>query len=181
MNNLDSQSACPCDSSQKFINCCGPYISGEKAAPTAEALMRSRYSAYVVGNIDYIKKTLAPESQGDFDTVAAKKWARESTWKGLKILKVDKGSSADKTGTVEFVVTYTNNKVTLEHHEISTFRKNEKGEWLFLEGEAHTHKEGEGHDHHVKPQTIVRESPKVGRNDPCPCGSGKKFKKCCGA
>ena len=67
--------------------------------------------------------------------------------------------------------------------EIQIVRKNDRGEWRFVEGDSHTHRGGEGHHHHHdEPRaTVVRESPKVGRNDPCPCGSGKKYKKCCGA
>ncbi|MGE0764675.1 MAG: SEC-C metal-binding domain-containing protein, partial [Bdellovibrionales bacterium] len=70
----------------------------------------------------------------------------------------------------------------IEHHEVSEFRKTQHGQWLFVSGDAHTHKGGEGHHHHhEKQQTIQRETPKIGRNDPCHCGSGKKFKKCHGA
>lgn len=173
---------CPCGLTESYEKCCGPFISGELSAPTAEKLMRSRYTAYTQGQIDYIKKTLAPESSKDFDVAAAKKWAAESEWKGLKILKVDKGQGDDKKGVVEFVATYTQDGVTLDHHEVATFRKNDKGQWLFVDGDAHTHKEGEDHHHHHhhhRQETIVRESPKIGRNDPCSCGSGKKYKKCC--
>jgi SEC-C motif-containing protein len=67
----------------------------------------------------------------------------------------------------------------LDHHEVSSFRKSDSGQWYFVEGDSHTHAEGEGHHH--KPQTVQREGPKIGRNDPCVCGSGKKYKKCCGS
>jgi SEC-C motif-containing protein len=167
-----------------FSDCCEPYIKGESLPPTAEALMRSRYSAYTVANIDYIKKTLAPESLKGFDAKASKQWALQSTWKGLKIISTKNGGAGDKKGTVEFIATYSTGEETLDHHEVSHFRKTEKGQWLFVDGHSHTHKEGEDHHHeheHSKIQTVVREAPKVGRNDPCTCGSGKKFKKCCGA
>ena len=141
--------------------------------------MRSRYSAYACADIDYIKNTLAPESKSDFDIATTKKWAQEAKWKGLKIISTEKGQVSDKKGTVEFTATYEQDGETLDHHEVSQFRRNDAGKWLFVDGDAHTHKEGEDH-HHNKPQTVVRQSPKVGRNDPCSCGSGKKFKKCCG-
>ena len=56
----------------------------------------------------------------------------------------------------------------------------ENDTWYFVDGESHTHKEGEGHHAHQKPQPVVRDQPKIGRNDPCNCGSGKKYKKCHG-
>ena len=126
-----------------------------------------------------LKNTLAPESRSDFDVAATKKWAEQSKWKGLKILSTEKGKETDKKGTVEFTATYEQDGETLEHHETSQFRKNDRGQWLFIDGDSHTHKAGESH-HHAKQQTVQREAPKIGRNDPCHCGSGKKFKKCCG-
>ena len=171
---------CPCGSGQDFIQCCEPYLTGIASPPTAEALMRSRYTAYTKADIDYLKKTLAPSSRHDFDPVSTKKWAINARWKGLRILSVDKGTENDKKGTVEFLATYEQDGEGLEHHEVSNFVKSE-GQWYFVDGEGHSHKEGEGHHHHhPKPQTVVREGPKVGRNDPCPCGSGKKYKKCHG-
>jgi SEC-C motif-containing protein len=172
---------CPCQSGQLFSNCCEPFLKGVAQPSTAEKLMRSRYTAFTLCDVGYIKKTLAPEAQRDFDPAATKKWASDAEWKGLKIISTDKGTEADKKGTVEFVATYKLNDEVLDHHEVSKFRKTDGGQWLFVDGEAHTHKEGEEHHHHHKPQTVVREEPKVGRNDPCPCGSGKKYKKCCGA
>lgn len=173
--------SCPCGTSDSFEICCKPFLDGATHAPTAEKLMRSRYAAFTCGNVDYIKKTLAPESQKDFDMKSTRDWVKEATWKGLKILSTKGGSPTDKKGTVEFIVTYSQKGDTLEHHEVSQFRKTESGTWLFVDGESHTHKEGEDHHHHHKPQTVVREAPKIGRNEPCPCLSGKKYKKCCGA
>ena len=173
---------CPCGSQQDFEQCCEPYIKGLKQPQTAEVLMRSRYTAYASKDMAYIKRTLAQESIAAYDPVAAKEWADKAEFKSLRILSTEKGGASDKSGTVEFVATFTEGGETLEHHEVSQFKKNGKGEWRFVDGDSHTHKEGEGHHHHhdAQPATIVREGPKVGRNDPCPCGSGKKFKKCHG-
>ncbi|MGE3974559.1 MAG: YchJ family protein [Bdellovibrionales bacterium] len=172
---------CPCGTNKNFDDCCGPYLSGEKIPETAEALMRSRYTAFTRADLVYIEKTLAPESREDFDIEANKEWAEKATWKKLNVLKTEKGTATDKKGTVEFVATYSQDGQGIDHHEVAHFRKNDRGEWLFCESHSHTHKEGEGHHHHhEKPATVVREAPKVGRNDPCICGSGKKFKKCCG-
>lgn len=165
---------CPCGSQQDYSQCCEPYILGRKNAPTPEALMRSRYSAYVKVEATYLKDTLAPESRGDFKESDVREWATKSQWLGLEILKAE-------GNTVEFVAKYKAQGKVLEHHEVSTF-KQAGGKWFFVDGESHVHEEGKGHEHHAprEPQKpIVRETPKLGRNDPCSCGSGKKFKKCC--
>lgn len=171
---------CPCGTENQFENCCEPYLKGSKMPETAEKLMRSRYSAFVKGNIEYLKTTLAPESRTDFDVAATRKWAEQAEWKGLKIMSTTLGTENDNKGTVEFVATYATEGEALDHHEVSQFRKSDSGQWFFVDGDSHTHPEGETHHHHEKPQTVVREGPKIGRNDPCHCGSGKKFKKCHG-
>jgi SEC-C motif-containing protein len=174
--------SCPCGSKKTFEACCAPFLNGEQKPETAEALMRSRYTAYTRADIGYLKRTLAKESQRDFDEKSTKQWAAQSEWLGLKVLSTQKGSAEDKTGVVEFVATFKQNGETVEHHEVSKFKKNSEGEWRFVDGDSHVHKEGDGHHHHHHAtEPIVRESPKIGRNDPCPCGSGKKYKKCHGA
>ena len=174
-------SLCHCQSNKNFSDCCEVFLQRKSRPATAEQLMRSRYSAFVVADIEYLKETLAPESKADFDMEEAREWARNAQWKGLQILKTEKGGPADRTGTVEFVATYVYQDESLDHHETSQFRKTEAGQWLFVEGDGHTHPAGETHHHHAKPQTHVREEPKLGRNEPCVCGSGKKYKKCCGS
>lgn len=172
---------CHCGSQKSLEACCKPLIMGQAKPKSAEELMRSRYTAFVLCDIGYIKRTTAPEMRKGFDETGTKKWAETADWKGLEILKTEKGGPEDKKGVVEFQVTYGEKGKVLEHHEVSEFRKDGE-DWFFVDGEAHTHEEGQGHQHHhhPKPQTVVREAPKIGRNDPCTCGSGKKFKKCCG-
>ncbi len=160
-------SKCPCGSDLAYDSCCQPLIKGEAFAKTAEQLMRSRYSAYVNTEIDYISNTTDPERMADFDAASAKDWAENSEWHGLEIVAAEKGGENDDFGKVEFIVNYTQNGVKNRHHELSDFRKIDD-KWFFMDGEA------------VAPQPVVRDTPKVGRNEPCPCGSGKKFKKCCG-
>ena len=172
---------CPCGSNNKFELCCEPFLKGTVRPETAEQLMRSRYTAYTKADIYYIVKTLAPEARKDFDKKDAQQWATKSKWKGLKILSTEKGGPNDTDGTVEFVATYSMNGEGVDHHEVSTFRREKDGQWLFVDGHSHTHPEGEGHHHHAPIETHRRDQPKIGRNDPCPCGSGKKYKKCCGA
>ncbi|MGE3610079.1 MAG: YchJ family protein [Bacteriovoracaceae bacterium] len=167
-------SECPCrvleESRPSLEQCCGPFLAGKKSAPTAEALMRSRYSAYVLKNIDYVDSTQIVVENETFDKEEALKWADSSEWKGLEIRKTTKGQENDNTGTVEFVAHYKDKAsgTELHHHENSLFQKKD-GEWKFKEG------------HILGAQPVKRLEPKIGRNDPCSCGSGKKFKKCCGA
>ena len=157
---------CPCGSGRDYSACCGQYIGGKAKAPTAEALMRSRYSAYVEHAIDYIINTCEHRGKDDIDYKSTRDWSEQSTWLGLKIISVEKGGLADNDGVVEFEATYEKDGLKDVHHETAKFKK-EGGEWLYIEGR-------------ISPRTIVRTSPKVGRNDPCPCGSGKKYKQCCG-
>ena len=60
-------SNCPCGSGRTLDQCCGPYLDGTAKAPTPEALMRSRYSAFVTVNVDHLERTLLPETRGDFN------------------------------------------------------------------------------------------------------------------
>jgi len=168
---------CPCGSDGDFEKCCSPFLAGHELPDTAEKLMRSRYTAYTQADIEYIKKTMTAEARKDFDPVETRKWAEESKWKGLKIIDTKLGGPSDKAGMVEFTATYEKDGVGIDHHEVSQFRKTDEGQWLFVDGDAHTHKEGEGH--HESPKSVVRDRPKIGRNEPCPCGSSKKYKKCC--
>jgi SEC-C motif domain protein len=170
---------CPCGNETTFEKCCGPFLAGETYPETAEALMRSRYTAFVRADLDYIEKTMAPEAKDDFDREQTRRWAHESKWKGLKIVDTEDGGPNDKKGMVEFIATYELEGEGTDHHEVALFRRDKKGHWVFVGGEAHTHKEGEGHHHEATHEPVLRSEPKVGRNDPCPCGSGKKFKKCC--
>ena len=140
--------------------------------------MRSRYTAYTRGDIDYIANTLAAENRAAFDRAAAKAWATQSKWLGLRILSVESGGPADREGVVEFVATYRLGGERIEHHEVSQFRRGERGAWRFVSGDTGARLIDQ-RPHGSAPQA-VRSAAKVGRNDPCPCGSGKKYKKCCG-
>ncbi|GHT77848.1 UPF0225 protein [Spirochaetia bacterium] len=158
---------CPCGSGRPYAECCEPYITGAQNPPTAEALMRSRYSAYAEHAIDYIIDTCVRDKEKqEIDRKSTQDWSEKSEWLGLKILAVTKGAAADTEGTVEFEAAYTRNGLRDTHHETARFKKID-GRWLYSDGE-------------VAPVTIVRSGPKIGRNDPCPCGSGKKYKHCCG-
>jgi len=158
--------ACPCGSGKEHVKCCTPYISGKKPAPTAEALMRSRYSAYVFKEIDYLSETLAPEALEGHDDSSVREWAESAEWLGLEINDTWAGGEKDDSGIVEFSANYAIDGEAQTHRERSQFKRID-GNWRYLDGDM------------VSPPPIKKE-PKVGRNEPCPCGSGKKYKKCCG-
>ena len=177
---------CPCGSGRAYDECCGRYISGTNAAPTAEALMRSRYTAFTRGEYAYIGKTFSPQSDAEAHAKGAEDWAKSGTFKKLKVIGTHQGGAGDTSGIVEFVATYTQDGVNWDHHETSHFEKDDDGQWYYVGGDGHRHREGEAHHHHHHHHdhgghTVRREGPKVGRNDPCPCGSGKKYKKCHGS
>ena len=157
--------ACPCGTTKNYADCCEPFIKGTKKAPTAEALMRSRYTAFAVGELDHVERSHHVSTKKELEMESVRSWALSSEWLGLEIRETDKGQAKDTTGKVEFKCTFIFNGAEQTHHELSTFQK-EGDEWFFVDGV-------------MKNNTIVRSEPKVGRNDPCPCGSGKKAKKCC--
>jgi SEC-C motif domain protein len=157
---------CPCGSNLNYDECCLPLIKGDRTALTAEQLMRSRYSAYAMKEIGYLRASLHPDHRSDFDEKTTRAWAESSEWHKLEILETVGGGAEDSEGTVEFIATFTEKGLNREHREVSTFKK-ETGTWYLVKGEVQP------------PKPVVRATPKTGRNDPCPCGSGKKFKKCC--
>lgn len=157
---------CPCGSGRNYSDCCEPYILGKADVPTAEALMRSRYSAYVVHAIDYIVDTCIKDDEHGIDVKQTRDWSEKSEWLGLKIINTEKGTTSDSEGTVEFTAEYKTGGLKDIHHEIALFKKI-NGMWFYDTGK-------------IVPKTIVRDNPKIGRNEPCPCGSGKKYKHCCG-
>ena len=155
---MNGMTPCPCGSGTAYGACCGPLHDGAPAA-TAEALMRSRYTAYVRGAIDYLVET----HDGEVDRAGIETWARESRWLGLEIVAVERGGERDDEGMVEFIARGQSRGQPFAHHERSRFRR-VAGRWRYLDGT----------------QPPARAQAKPGRNDPCPCGSGKKYKRCHG-
>ena len=129
--------------------------------------MRSRFSAFVRGDLDYIESTHAKEVRDDFNRSAAEHTAKSVEWVNLEIRDTADGSEDDDTGTVEFAARFKKDGELQVHHEQSNFRR-EEGRWVYVDGK-------------MNPKGTPRRVEKVGRNEPCPCGSGKKYKKCCGA
>jgi len=129
--------------------------------------MRSRYSAYARGEVAYVLETILPAERANHDEAAIRQWSNESEWLGLEILESGADDAEDES-SVAFVARYRNAAgETIAHHEKSRFVRVD-GRWYFEDGVP------------LDARTIVREAPKIGRNDPCPCESGRKFKKCCG-
>ncbi|MEF2144079.1 MAG: YchJ family protein [Desulfovibrionaceae bacterium] len=157
---------CPCNSWKTYDECCGPILAGEITAPTAEALMRSRYTAYAVKNVEYLRDTLTEDQREGFDMEGAMNWAESAEWLGLEILDTEDGGENSAEGFVDFIARYVQGGAKQAHRETARFRK-EDGKWLYVDGD-------------VRGEPQKRATPKIGRNDPCHCGSGKKFKKCCG-
>jgi len=155
---------CFCGSGKSFTACCEPYITGQVLPPTSEACLRSRYSAYVLCNTDYILSTIHPDERPKYDRKGIEKWSKNSQWISLQVIS---SQDTEDTGHIEFIATFKESFITKKHHEKSEFSKIE-GKWYFKNGNV------------VPVATYVRETKLPGRNDLCSCGSGKKFKKCCG-
>ncbi len=158
---------CLCGSGSEQADCCERFLSGAEKPATAEALMRSRYTAFASANIDYLVKTSTPHALEDFNPKQAAHDAKQVQWLGLDIIETQAGGPADTEGFVTFAFHYNLSGQKQTQHEKSRFVKVD-GAWLYDESL-------------LDPKSEPVHVNKTGRNDPCPCGSGKKYKKCCGA
>lgn len=157
---------CPCGSPKTLAECCQPIIQGARNAKTAEDLLRARYTAFTLGAVPFILSSHHSKTRKDVNEEEITDWSKNSEWLGLKILQKEAGNEKDTQGTIIFSADYIAEGKKHEHAEKSLFEK-EDGQWRFLDAQR------------VQIGTYRRAEPKVGRNDPCICGSGKKFKKCC--
>lgn len=155
---------CPCGSPTPYEACCGVYHQGSKKPLTAIALMKSRYAAYAKKEINYLLQTTHPGLDTVYEDLEA--WANSTTWTRLEILTSSDGLAHQSNGRIEFKAYYLDQATkTHQHHEKSEFSKID-GQWYYSSGE-------------INPETQPETKHTIGRNDPCPCGSGKKHKKCC--
>jgi SEC-C motif-containing protein len=118
--------ACPCGSGAAYSRCCRPFHTGQSDAPTAEALMRSRYSAFVKRLPEYLLATWDPADRPvrlDLDP--------DVRWAGLHIVATSAGGPEDDSGTVEFVGSYRSPNGPGELHEVSSFRRS-GAHWIYL-------------------------------------------------
>lgn len=157
---------CYCGSGKQFEDCCQKIISGEKKAETPEELMRARYSAHAAHSLDFLVESVHPKHRKGVSVEELETWSPHVEWTGLEIHSTSIEEDGEE-GYVSFTAKFSVNDMEQEMKEDSVFRKY-KGEWTYVDGVV----EGE--------EPYVREEPRVGRNDPCPCQSGKKYKKCCG-
>jgi SEC-C motif-containing protein len=154
--------ACPCGSGKNFENCCEPIIALRQPAPSAEQLMRARFTAHVAGAQEFLHRSVLETANKPF--VAQPDGG--SPWTRLVIHSQEAGKVPDMA-TVDFTAYYVaEGGVELAHDEKGEFKKHGDG-WIYVRALR------------LGPAP-VRAAHKVGRNDPCPCGSGKKYKHCCG-
>lgn len=149
---------CPCGSQRNYTGCCGMYLDSTHVPISPEALMRSRYTAYSLANIEYIKKTMRGKPLCGFDEVEAMRWAKRVVWIGLRVINTS--FKCEDIGYVEFIAQFMEGEQIRTIHETSEFHC-EQGAWFYIDGVQ-------------QPTNNIT----VSRNMPCPCGSQKKYKNC---
>lgn len=122
------QEGCPCGSGLPYVECCGPIVERFELAITAEALMRSRYSAFSRGNNDYLLYSWHP---GTRPPVAVTRGDR--SWTKLEVIAVRGGGAEDLEGTVEFAAHYVEDLKFHVIHEVSRFER-WNGRWVYRDG-----------------------------------------------
>ncbi len=142
---------CICGLDKEYDKCCGAIIKELRVVSSPEELMRSRYSAYVNADARYLLLSCVKENQYEEDIELIEDFSSQVDWLKLDVLKVDRN-------TVEFKAYYRDKEQIQVLHEKSNFVL-EDGVWKYKDGELH--------------------KSKIERNESCPCGSGKKYKKCC--
>ncbi|MDQ8208295.1 YchJ family metal-binding protein [Coraliomargarita sp. SDUM461003] len=124
---------CPCASGLEYEGCCQAYHTRPGTAPTAEALMRSRYAAYVLGEIDYLLATTHPTERQPDLAAGYRSTAESIQWMGLEVVSTFQGGKNDKIGKVEFKASYVQAGQRAIHHEKSRFKRH-AGQWYYLDG-----------------------------------------------
>ena len=122
---------CPCGSGIIEAACCGMFIDGVPA-PTALALMRSRYTAFVRGAVDYLMDTHDASTRKSANRAAIAQWSRDTTWKGLEIVATERGGEDDDEGIVEFIARGIIGGKPFAQRERSRFRKVD-GRWYYID------------------------------------------------
>ena len=163
---MSDTNICPCGSKINLNQCCLPIIQGQRKPGTAVELLRARYTAFTQGAVEFILSSHHSRTVDEIKKDEIEDWSKNSEWLGLNIVQVEGGKESDTQGTIIFGAKYKAEGKDHDHWEKSYFEK-ENGDWKFLDAEG------------IQTGTLRRAEPKIGRNDPCPCGSGKKFKKCC--
>ena len=146
-----------------YSDCCAPFDNSLALPPTAQALMRSRFSAYCLQNAEYLLATWDEASRPKQLDFAGDR----QQWLKLEIIACQQGGANDHEGTVEFNAYFIEADRQFVLHEASRFSK-KQDRWFYCDGI-------------VDIAPVAGKPAKIGANSPCPCGSGKKFKRCCGA
>ncbi len=125
---IETTHSCPCGSGLTFAECCQQVHNSHAKATTAEALMRARYSAFAVRDIDFLYNTFHPTTRRFQNKHAIQQWAQENKWMQLNILKAT-------FATVEFEAHYLDSTMELQiHREKSTF-KQQGNLWYYVDGQ----------------------------------------------
>jgi SEC-C motif-containing protein len=159
--------ACFCGSEKSLSSCCEPIIQGAALARTPEELMRARFTAHCLRNYAFLVDSTHPEHRSGISEQEIAQWASHVTLTELVVHSASPGET-QTSGTVSFTAHFTIKDTPQELREDASFAMHE-GRWYYVDGHVHGH------------VPYMREQPRTGRNELCPCGSGKKFKKCCGA
>ena len=178
-NNLISKlneqimTTCPCCSRKEYQRCCEPLLLGKQLAQTPEQLMRSRYTAFTQRNIDYIFATMTGPALASTSREETQAFVDHVIWTGLEVVNTSQISPLDQKGFVEFSAYYIEDNQAQVLSERSKFIKKSEldgknEQWFYIGGK---HKL-------ISPEQAAKIS-NPGRNEPCFCGSGIKYKKCC--
>jgi SEC-C motif domain protein len=159
-----SDSPCPCGSGLPFGQCCEPLLKQERPAASAEQLMRSRFTAHVLHDFRHLHRTYLPTARKPFVEVDAD--TGNTPWTRLVVHQHELGTKPD-IAYVDFSAYFQDGDREGVLHEKAEFQRID-ATWFY----TRALREG--------PAPVKSTAPKVGRNDPCPCGSGKKYKHCCG-
>ncbi|HEY4240069.1 MAG TPA: YchJ family metal-binding protein [Kofleriaceae bacterium] len=126
---------CPCGSGAAEDACCGPLLHGQPA-PTALALMRSRYTAFVRGHIPYLLDTHSPKTRQTIDEEALRQFARDTRWGGLQIHRASHGGVDDFVGIVDFSTLGSTAGKRFDQRELARFERM-GGVWYYVDGDIY--------------------------------------------
>jgi len=156
-------SPCPCGSGKTFGECCEPVLAGKKIAGTAEQLMRARFTAHVLRDYRFLHETHRPTADKPY---VAEEGEPTMQWTRLEVHAHEIAATDPAKAFVDFSAYGLEEGVEKVLHEKAEFLRVD-GRWLY------------NREARLGPAPYKSATPKVGRNDPCPCGSGKKYKQCC--
>ena len=131
---LSDDDRCPCGSGDTFGACCAPVLRQERRAATATALMRSRYTAFTLHDVDHLLRTWHPRTRPEREDLLAS-LSEEVRWLRLDVLATSAGGPFDDAGTVEFIARSRGPHGRRQQHELSRFVR-EGGHWSYLDGEV---------------------------------------------